>query len=70
MNLALRLDPRGDDQGWLSYRLGEALYLTGREAEAVEAFERSAERNQTDWSYLFLAASYAQVGRLEEERSA
>ena len=70
MNLALRLDPRGDDQGWLSYRLGEALYLTGREAEAVEAFERSAERNQTDWSYLFLAASYAQVGRLEEAREA
>jgi TolB-like protein/Flp pilus assembly protein TadD/rhodanese-related sulfurtransferase len=67
---ALRLDPRGDDQGWLSYRLGEALYMSGREEEAVEYFERSAERNQNEWSYFYLAAVYGQTGRLEEAREA
>ncbi|MHC4066938.1 MAG: BTAD domain-containing putative transcriptional regulator, partial [Planctomycetota bacterium] len=65
LQLAIRLDPRGDDQGWVSYRLGEALYLSGRDAEAAEAFARSAERNQNEWSYAFLAASLAQLGRQE-----
>ena len=70
IKLALRLDPLGDHQGWLSYFLGEAFYLSGRDAEAVEAFERSAERNQAWSSYMYLAASYGQVGRLEEAREA
>jgi TolB-like protein/rhodanese-related sulfurtransferase len=70
MKMAMRLDPRGDDQGWVSYRLGEALYLSGQFDAAAEAFARSAERNQNEWSYAFLAASHAQAERQEQAKTA
>lgn len=70
IRMAMRLDPRGDDTGWVSYRLGEALYLSSHFEEAAEAFARSAERNQNEWSYVFLAASYGQLNRLDEASEA
>lgn len=67
---AIRLDPRGDDKGWISYRLGESLYLSGDYQKAAEAFANSVEKNHNEWTYLFLAASLAQVGELEKAGAA
>ncbi len=67
---AVRLNPRGDEKGWLLYRLGESLYLSERYEEAAEAFETSVAKNNNEWTYLFLAASLAQLGIQEEAAAA
>lgn len=64
---ALRVNPRGDDMGWVSYRLGESHYLSGQYRDAAKAFARSVEKNHNEWTYFFLAAS---LGQLDEEEKA
>ncbi|MEM7226635.1 MAG: BTAD domain-containing putative transcriptional regulator [Pseudomonadota bacterium] len=67
---AARLNPRGDEKGWLLYRLGESFYLSERYDEAAEAFEASVARNHSEWTYLFLAASLAQLDMREAAAAA
>jgi adenylate cyclase len=55
---------------WLHFR-AQALYHLGRFAEAAEALKRRIARNpETDISRVVLAASYAEMGLIEEARAA
>ena len=65
MQAAKRRDPWGDNKGWMSYRLGESLYLLGRYEEAIEQFMASVLKNGSEWCHLFLAAAYGQLGQAE-----
>ncbi len=67
---AVRLNPRGDEKGWLLYRLGESFYLSERYQEAAETFTASVARNHNEWTYLFLAASLAQLGERDAAAAA
>jgi adenylate cyclase len=64
MDLATRLDPMPRTDYWVGQ--GLALYHLHRYADAAKAFERA-----TGWQpyvYRYLAACYAQLGRLAEAR--
>ena len=68
---ATRLDPRGDDGGDDTYRIGESLFLLGRYDEAVKMFLTYVNRSgDEEWGSLLLAANYAQLGRTKEAQAA
>ncbi len=68
---ATRLDPRGDDGGDDTYRIGESLFLLGRYEEAAKMFRRYIDRSgDEEWGSLLLAANYAQLGRTKEAEAA
>ena len=60
-----KLNPRGTGI-YLSIE-GRALFLLGRFDEAMPVFQEAVQRNPAvDQSHLFLAATYAELGRLED----
>jgi TolB-like protein len=61
---ALRLNPH--PPGWYFWALGQAQYAAGRYAEAVETLRR--DETYRSGSRRILAASLAQLGRLDEAR--
>jgi TolB-like protein/tetratricopeptide (TPR) repeat protein len=68
---AMRLDPFFPD--WYLARLGMCYQMMGMYEESVEAFDELAKRYReskaaTPWDrfYLYLAATYSMMGRLEE----
>ena len=66
---AMRLDPFYP--AWYEFYLGQAYFLTGRYTEAIEALKRGAKRNSNYPAFpLFMAASFAMLGRTEEARAA
>jgi TolB-like protein/class 3 adenylate cyclase/Flp pilus assembly protein TadD len=66
---AMRLDPFYP--AWYEFYLGDALFQTSRYEEAITALKRGAERNPNYPAFpLYIAASYAMLGREEEARSA
>ena len=69
-NEALRLSPR-DSFAWLWLHFaGAAKVYLGREEEGVALFRRSLEINRTNpLTHFFLAATLANLGRLEEART-
>jgi 3-mercaptopyruvate sulfurtransferase SseA len=65
----MRLDPHYPD--YYLTRLGRAQYDLGQYAEAAVTLESSVRRNpQDDRAFIFLAAAYGHLGRIEEARSA
>ena len=69
LQTAMRLDPFYP--AWYEFYLGQALFQTGRYDEAITVLKRGAERNPNYPAFpLFIAASYAMLGREEEARSA
>ena len=69
LRTAMRLDPFYP--AWYEFYLGQALFQTSRYDEAITALKRGAERNPNYPAFpLFMAASYAMLGREEEARSA
>jgi adenylate cyclase len=62
---AMRLNPRYP--ATYLYTLGHAYYLIGRHEDAIRTLRRVTSRNP-DWfpAHAFLAAAYAELGRLEE----
>jgi TolB-like protein/class 3 adenylate cyclase/tetratricopeptide (TPR) repeat protein len=69
MRQAMRLDPHYPD--YYFTRLGRAQYDLGQYAEAAVTLESSVRRNpQDDRAFIFLAAAYGHLGRIEEARSA
>ncbi|MCZ6849445.1 MAG: adenylate/guanylate cyclase domain-containing protein [Alphaproteobacteria bacterium] len=66
---AMRLDPFYP--AWNEFYLGHAYFLTGRYEEAIEALKRGAKRNSNYPAFpLYMAASYAMLGRTEDARAA
>jgi TolB-like protein/cytochrome c-type biogenesis protein CcmH/NrfG len=63
---AMRLNPYHPD--WYLIELGSALYVTQRYAAAVEVLTRMARPGF--WTLCYLAACYAQMGRMEEAANA
>ncbi len=61
---AMRLNPYHPD--WYQESLGEALYMARDYAAAVEAFNRMGQK--PPWTHGYLAAGYAQLGRMDEAR--
>ena len=59
-----RLNPYHPD--WYREALGEVLYMARDYAAAVESFNRMSHK--APWTHLYLAASYAQLGRIAEAR--
>jgi adenylate cyclase len=68
---AMRLSPHDPMMSLFFSGVGLAHAMAGRDAEAVEWSKRSVNR-KADWylPYLVLAASYANLGRMQEARSA
>jgi TolB-like protein/DNA-binding winged helix-turn-helix (wHTH) protein len=63
--IAMRLDPR-HPASYLT-RLGEAQFIMGQYEIAVESFEKAARLNpDNDWNFVYLAAAYGQLGRMNE----
>src|SRR5262249_27762747 len=66
---AMRLDPQ--QQADYAWALGHAYYLTGRYEEAIAAFKSVLVRYPNDLqAHAFLAASYSELDREEEPRTA
>ncbi|KRD49451.1 MULTISPECIES: adenylate/guanylate cyclase domain-containing protein [unclassified Ensifer] len=63
--LALRLNPSRPD--WYFWNIAASKYLSGQYSEALALLEKMAELGS---AYRLLAATYAQLGRLEEARRA
>ncbi len=63
---AMRLNPYHPD--WYHESFGEALYMAGSYKGATEAFNRMGHK--APWSHGYLAASYAQLGRMDAARAA
>ena len=63
---ALRLNPY--HPAWYQESLGECLYMVRDHAGAVEAFNRMSHK--APWTHGYLAACYAQLGRMDEAREA
>ena len=59
---AMRINPYHPDWYWTT--LGKALYRARRYDDAIEAYKRKA--NPQTWVLSRLAASYAQLGRMDE----
>ena len=69
LQTAMRLDPFYP--AWYEFYLGDALFQTGQFEEAITALKRGAERNPDYPAFhLFMAASYAMLGRDDEARAA
>ena len=69
LQAAMRLDPFYP--AWYEFYLGHVFYQTGQYEEAIAALKRGAERNPNYPAFhLFMAASYAMLGREEEARGA
>ncbi len=69
LKTAMRLDPFYP--AWYEFHLGHVLFNTGRYEEAITALKRGAERNSNYPAFpLFMAASYAMLGREKEAREA
>jgi adenylate cyclase len=67
-NKAIRLNPI--PPVWYFHSLGHASYLAGHYDEAITALKRSLNRNPNFWpSHVYLAASYIELGRVEEARA-
>jgi adenylate cyclase len=65
---ALRFNPT--PPSWYLDNLGRAYLLTKRYEEAVATFKRVINRNPDYWvSYVYLAASYADLGRQKEAQA-
>ena len=65
LETALRFDPNMDPT--TIWHLGLAYYLKGRYPEAVAVLERNVRRRPEQvWDYLMLAATYAQMDRVNE----
>jgi adenylate cyclase len=62
---AMRLNPHYPD--WYDRGLGTAAYMSRRYEEAIAAFKKVVQHVMP--SRLYLAASYAQLGRLEEAQA-
>jgi TolB-like protein/DNA-binding winged helix-turn-helix (wHTH) protein/rhodanese-related sulfurtransferase len=69
MEMALRLNPRGNDNGVYLWRIGEAQYLMGRYEEAAASMAELAEFGDY-WGNFLLGAALGQLGREEEARAA
>jgi adenylate cyclase len=68
---AIRLSPNDPAAGLFFESMGWAHFGAGRYGEAVKWSQRTLERNpRDDLAYRTLAASYAQLGRLEEAHGA
>ncbi len=66
---AMRLDPFYP--AWYEFHLGHVLFNSGRYEEAITALKRGAERNSNYPAFpLFMAASYAMLGREKEAHEA
>lgn len=65
---AMRLNPAYP--AYYVWQLGHSLYLSGRQDEAVEAFEKATSLNP-DWfpSHVFSAICFAEMGCMEEARA-
>lgn len=63
--LALRLNPSRPD--WYLWNIAAARYLSGQYTEALALLEKMADLGS---AYRLLAATYAQLGRLEDARRA
>jgi adenylate cyclase len=63
---SLRLNPYHPD--WYHESFGEVLYMAGSYKGAIEAFNRMGHK--PPWSHGYLAASYAQLGRMDAARAA
>ncbi|MBD9572222.1 adenylate/guanylate cyclase domain-containing protein [Ensifer sp. ENS08] len=63
--LALRLNPSRPD--WYFWNIAAARYLSGQYTEALALLEKMADLGS---AYRLLAATYAQLGRLEDARRA
>jgi adenylate cyclase len=62
---AMRLSPK--HPWWVPYAYGVTLHLVGREEEAVQSFKKAIDLNPTHvLPRAFLAAVYADLGRLDE----
>jgi len=69
MNVAMRLDPHYP--AFDLYILGTHYLRAGDVARAIEFLERAQARNPEDWYHLlYLAAAYAEVGRLDDANKA
>jgi len=65
IRIAMRLDPLYPAI-YLSL-LGQAQFTAGDYEQAAETFEQAAERNQdNDWTFVYLAGTYGQLGREEK----
>ncbi len=65
MRRAMRLNPYHPD--WYRESYGEALYMVRDYAAAAESFNRMSHK--APWTHGYLAACYAQLGRLDEARN-
>ncbi len=63
---AIRLNPY--HPAWYQEGLGECLYMVGDYQGALEAFNRM--NHKPPWTLGYLAACYAQLGRVDEARDA
>jgi adenylate cyclase len=69
LQTAMRLDPFYP--AWYEFYLGDALFQTGQYEKAITTLKRGAERNPNYPAFpLFIAASYAMLGREEEAGAA
>ena len=69
MRQAMRFDPHYP--AFFLTRLGRAQYDMGQYAQAAVTLESSTRRNpQDDRAYIFLAAAYGHLNRIEEAKSA
>jgi adenylate cyclase len=64
MRQSMRLNPYHPD--WYRESLGEVLYTVRDYAAAVEAFNHMSQK--APWTHYYLAATYAQLGRIAEAR--
>ena len=68
VNKAMRLNPMYPTE--YLWNLGHAYYLMGRIEEAVETLNRARDRSPEYIPVIaYLAASYAELGRMEEART-
>ena len=69
MHGAMRLDPHYPVR-YLS-RLGRAQFAMEAYQDAASTFELAASRNpEDDWTFVYLAAAYGHLGRVQEARAA
>ena len=63
VRMAAKLDPKGNDRGSYSYRMGESYFHMGQFDRAAEEFKRFTKVNPADeWGFLYLAATYGHLG--------